>query len=186
MWKITVVFLFLAFPQGAFAAESKVAEPKELKSVELSELRMRKRFGVGFSAAGPLSILGMEIDVNLTENFSIGAGIGTGLDYSTFMVKGRYFLLGEAVSPYVAAGFARWQSDGSTPTRLAPSMLTQTFLAPGYDVTQGFEVLLVYPAIGVQFMHVMGMSVYAEAQYLFKLFDFANGLYAGMGIHWYF
>lgn len=176
-----VAWLMIGLVASALGSPS-----EERETIELKDLRMRKRFGVGFSAAGPLSILGMEIDINISENFSLGAGIGTGLDYSTFMIKGRYFLLGESVSPYLGAGFARWQSDRSTPQRLAPAMLSEQFLPPNYDVTKGFEVLLVYPVLGVQFMHVMGMSVFVEAQYLFKLFDFASGLYAGLGIHWYF
>ena len=151
----------------------------------LEELKMNKRFGIGVSAAGPLSVLGVEIDINLTEQFSIGGGIGTGLDYSTFAVKGKYYLLGETVCPYFAAGLARWWTNGTKEKNIGPSVLANKFLDT-YDYTNGFNVWILYPAVGVQFFHSMGFSVYAELQYLFKLFSFSNGTYAGMGVYWYF
>lgn len=154
--------------------------------ISLPELRMTKRFGFGFSAAGPLSILGMEVDVNVTEEISIGGGIGTGLDYSTFMVKGRYFLLGKSVSPYFGAGFARWWTSRSIDKNIGPSVLVDEFLSESEDLSKGFSVYTFYPLIGVQFMHPMGLAVFAELHYLFKLFNFANGTYAGLGMHWYF
>lgn len=152
----------------------------------LEELKLKKRFGLGFGAGGGLAVLGIEADVNITSDFSISGGIGTGIDYSTFTVKGRYFIPGEWVSPYAAVGFARWWTNGTRETQVGPSVLANKFLEPNQDLSQGFSVFLVYPAVGVQFMHVMGLSIYAELQYLFRLFSFANGTYAGLGAHWYF
>jgi asparagine synthetase B (glutamine-hydrolysing) len=37
----------------------------------------------------------------------MSGGIGTGLDYSTFAVKGKYYLLGDSVSPYFGLGMSR-------------------------------------------------------------------------------
>lgn len=153
---------------------------------DLAEIRMEKRFGVGLGAAGPLSVLGVEGDVNLTEVFSVAGGIGTGLDYSTFMAKGRYFLLGKSVTPYFGAGIARWWTMGTKETKLKPSVLANKFLSPADDPSQGFSIFLFYPLVGVQFLHPSGFSVSAELQYLFKLMNFANGTYAGLGVHWYF
>ena len=152
----------------------------------LEDFRLAHRFGVGFSAGGMLSILGIEADVNLTEQLSISGGLGTGLDYSTFMVKARYFLLGQWVSPYVAASFGRWWTSGTKDKNLSPSILANKFLGPGYDATNGFSVYLLSPAVGVQFMHPLGFAISFELQYLFKLIDFSNGTYAGLGMHWYF
>ena len=154
-------------------------------SENLEEIKMKKRFGIGFSAAGPLSVLGIEADINLTENISVSGGIGTGLDYSTLILKAKYFLLGEQVSPYFAAGVARWWTDGTKEKSIGPSVLSNKFLESG-DYSKGFNVWMVYPAIGVQFLHPLGFSVYAEAQYLFKLFNFSSGTYAGLGVYWYF
>jgi hypothetical protein len=166
--------LFLLFGFSASGASS------------LEELKMEKRFGIGFSAGGPLSILGIEADVNFTEQFSVSGGVGTGLDYNSLMLKARYSLLGKWVSPYFAAGFARWWSGGTNAKNLGPSLLTNTFLPPGYDTSKGFDVCMVYPAFGVEFMHPAGVSFFGEVQYLFKLFDLANGFYGGLGMHWYF
>ena len=152
----------------------------------VENLKMQKRFGMGLSVGGPLATLGFEIDMNFMPEFSISGGVGTGLDYSTFMVKARYFLPGEWVSPYFAAGFARWWSNGTRETDLSPAVLKKTFLGGQSSYERGFSVFLVYPAIGVQVMHSTGLSFFAEAQYLFQLMNFANGTYAGCGVHWYF
>src|SRR4051812_49308480 len=92
-------------PPSDAKTEAAHARPKKEGVSSLEDLKMRKRFGLGMSAAGPLSMVGIEADVNITEDFSVSGGIGTGIDYSTFMVKGRYFLLGEWVSPYIGGGF---------------------------------------------------------------------------------
>jgi hypothetical protein len=155
-------------------------------SERLEDLKIRRRFGVGITGGGPLSVLGIEADVNLTENLSISAGIGTGLDYSTFMAKVRYYLLGEWVSPYIGVAVARWWTDGTPTTNLGPSLLRTRFLDPTYDASQGFSIWLLSPAVGVQFMHPAGFAVSAEVQYFFKLFTFANGAYASLSAHWYF
>lgn len=153
---------------------------------QLEAMKMARRFGIGMGAGGTLAVLGLEVDVNITESISVTAGLGTGIDYNTLMLKGRYFLLGEWVSPYAGVSLARWWTDGTTATQIGPSVLVTRFLPTGYDLTQGFSLFLLSPSIGVQFMHPMGFAVNVELQYLFKLMDFANGTYAGLSAHWYF
>ncbi|MCB0416619.1 MAG: hypothetical protein KDD39_03145 [Bdellovibrionales bacterium] len=179
-----LVGLVLVF--GLFAPTRVWTAEGQTESFSLQQLRMEKRFGFGVSAAGPLSLLGLEIDINLSEEWSIGGGLGTGLDYNTMMVKARYFMLGKSVSPYVGAGIARWWSKGTSEASLSPSLLSEKMIDPGTDLRNGFDVFMVYPCLGVQFMHPMGMAVFAELQYFFKLFNLANGAYAGLGMHWYF
>lgn len=151
-------------------------------AISLEEIKMRKRFGIGAAAAGPHGLFGAEVDVNITPECSVGLGMGTGVEYRTAMAKIRYFLPGEWVSPYLAVGAARWWADRAAPERLSPPLLVDQFI-PGGN-TQ-FDVVLVYPALGVQFMQSTGVSFFAEVQYLFQLFDFRNALYAGAGVHWY-
>ncbi len=150
----------------------------------LEDLKMDKRFGIGIEVGGPMAIMGIDIDVNVTEQFSLSAGLGTGMDYSTIGLKARYFLPGKTVSPYIGAGFAHWWSQGTNDTSPGPGIL-QRFLV-GDDPRQGFSLFIVYPTFGVQFLHASGFEVSAEVEYLFKLFDMANGPYAGLGVHWYF
>jgi hypothetical protein len=152
---------------------------------QLEALKMRKRFGVGVTAAGPLSVLGVEIDIHVTEAVSVSGGLGTGLDYSTFMLKGKYFLLGEKVSPYIGGGLARWWTDGTSEKNIGPSVLKNKFLS-GNDFSQGFNVWMLYPALGVQYMHPQGIAFYAEIQALIKIPTVATGTYAGMGALVYF
>lgn len=170
--KFALLFAFVFSPQGF---------PASLEALKLS-----RRFGLGISGGGPLSVVGIEVDINLREDISLSLGAGTGLDYSTAMVKGRYFLLGEWVSPYVGFSLARWWTGGTTAANIGPSVLTRVFLPAGYDYTQGFSVFFMAPAIGVQFMHPMGFAVSLELQYFFKLVDLANGTFAGLSAHWYF
>ena len=161
-------------------------ENREYHYRELEELKMEHRFGIGVSAGGPLAVLGLEADVNINSQLSVSGGLGTGLDYSTFMVKARYFLPGKWVSPYAAFAVARWWTDATRDRNIGPSVLLNKFLAPEYNPTDGFSVFLFSPSIGVQIMHPMGVAFFAELQYLFKFFSLANGTYAGLGAHWYF
>ncbi len=165
----TAIFLSLFFISALFATAG-----------GLEELKLKKRIGLGVVAGGPFSVLGLEIDINVTEEISVSGGLGTGLDYSTFTIKGKYFLLGEKFSPYIGAGLARWWTDGTSETNIGPSILKNKFLSDS-NYINGFNIWLLYPALGVQYIHPSGVSFYAEIQALFKLPTFANGTYAGLG-----
>jgi len=151
----------------------------------LDDFKTERRFGAGVGVGGPLSSLGLEIEFNIKPEISVTGGLGTGMDYSTLAVKGRYFLLGDQVSPYFLFGLARWWSQGTTQSDIGPAVLKNIFL-DGADPRNGFSVWTIYPGIGVQFIHDSGFSVYLEAHYLFKILNFANGTYAGMGVSWFF
>lgn len=152
----------------------------------VEELKESKRFGLGISGGGLLSMLGIEADINLSGAVSFSIGIGTGLDYNTMMAKLRFFLPGQWVSPYLGVGVGRWWTDGTRETKIGPSILANQFLGGRTDHTQGFNVWLVSPSLGVQFMHPAGIGFFAELQQIFRVFSMANGTYGGMGIHWYF
>lgn len=154
-------------------------------TTNVDDLKMRRRFGFGMSAGGPLSVLGLEVDVNLETNFALSAGLGTGIDYSTFMLKARYFLPGEWVSPYFALGVARWWTDHPTDSRISPALLRIKFLGDK-TAPNGFDSPILFPAFGVQFMSAAGFAFFAEVQILLQLFDFAYGTFGGAGMHWYF
>lgn len=159
---------------------------KSSASTSLASLKEEKRFGLGLSGGGLLSVMGAEIDVNVTPEVSFSMGLGTGLDYSTFMMKTRLFLPGAWVSPYLMAGVARWWTNGTNEKNVGPSVLRNKFLEGDNDHSDGFNVWLFSPGLGVQFMHPLGFAFFAEVQYLFRLFSLANGTYAGAGMHWYF
>lgn len=171
-----LVFLMVLVCSSSFASKS---------SANVEELKMNKRFGLGLSAGGGLSIMGIEGDVNVSPEFSLTLGLGTGIDYNTFMAKGRFYLPGQWVSPYAGFGVARWWTGGTKETKMSPSVLANKFLGGQTDFTKGFDVWMVYPALGVQFMHSLGFSFYVEVEYLFRLVSFTSGTYAGLGAHWY-
>lgn len=161
-----------------------VGSGSALSALEI--LKTKKRFGLGLTAGGGLGIMGIEGDINLVPELSVSIGWGTGIDYSSFHVKARYFILGEWVSPYIGLGFAHWWADGRGDRNVSPSILRNKFLKTVDDPSQGFSIFMGYPCVGVQFMHEYGFSVSAEVLALFKLFGLANGTYAGASFHWYF
>lgn len=183
--------LLLCFSSVSFAGrlphsiEESPADSKKFKPLP-QEQRMQKRFGVGLSAGGGAAKLGFEVDVNLTEDFSLSGTWGTGFDYSTFAVRGRYFLLGNSLSPYLGLGLARWWSNGTREKDFSPAILKNEFLADGKNTEDGFSVFILYPTVGVQFLHSSGFSASFELEYMFRMFTLANGTYAGLGAHWYF
>ncbi len=181
LWVLCLTMGF-SVPFSAPFGASSVA----LGTTRVEEQRLSKRFGVGASAGGQLAMLGVEMDVNFTESWSIGAGVGTGIDYSTLMLKSKLYISGQWVSPYFGVTLARWWSDGTKESQIGPSVLKNKFLDPGQDLAQGFDILIVSPSFGVQFMHSSGLAFYAELEYLFKLPLLQNGTYAGGGILWYF
>lgn len=156
-------------------------------SPEVAELKTTRRFGVGFSAGGPLGVFGIDMDVNLSEFLSLGGGFGTGFDYNSFMFKARYFILGTRVNPYIAFGFARWYSRTGIddPKSVRPGLLVRNFLK-GEDLSGHFAVNFLFPAIGVQYLHPWGFAVFGELYYFLKLNGIAHASYAGLGFHWYF
>ena len=60
-----ILWVALSFSSGVYAA-----------TTGLDELRMAKRFGIGVEAGGALAVMGISVDVNITENFSVGGGLG--------------------------------------------------------------------------------------------------------------
>lgn len=167
-------------------ATSLFAARERENSTSLESLKMDKRFGIGVTAAGPLAIMGIEIDINVAEDFSLSGGIGTGMDYSTMAVKSRYYLLGKSVSPYIGLGMARWWSSSVSSRDIAPGFFAKSFLPEDFKPETGFNVFMMYPTLGVQYLNVMGIEFSAEVMYLVKLMNFASSPYAGAGVHWYF
>lgn len=186
---LSLLLLSLSLPAFAGKLPHTAKEaPQERASVSLplQDLRLQKRFGVGIAAGGGVAMFGIEVDVNLTEDYSLSGALGTGIDYSTFAIKGRYFLLGREFSPYLGLGFARWWTNGTQERNVAPAILKNEFLADEKDFADGFSVYILYPAFGVQFLHQSGFSMSAELQYMFRMFNFSNGTYAGLSAQWYF
>jgi hypothetical protein len=172
-----LLYLICFLPAILFAATT---------STSIEALKMDKRFGIGIGAGGASGVLGLEIDINLDENVSLTGGWGSGIDYSTVSLKGRYFFPGRSVSPYVGGGLARWWADSVASKDLNPGMIARHFLPDDFEPGKGFNLLLLYPVLGMQYVHPMGIEFSAELMYFFKMLNFANNAYAGFGVHWYF
>lgn len=199
MKKITLLLVCVFLCQNGFSGKIPTSAEEGAKvganvgdsaSVEryqgVEDLKEKKRFGIGVSGGGLLSMLGVEADINLSPAVSFSLGIGTGLDYNTMMAKLRFFLPGQWVSPYLGVGVGRWWTEGTRETNVGPSLLANQFLGGNTNLSQGFDIWVASPSLGVQFMHPMGIGFFAELQQIFRIPSLANGTYGGMGIHWYF
>lgn len=152
----------------------------------IAQIREERRFGVGASLGGGLGVVGFEVDVNINDWLSLTGGYGAGIEFHSWTVKARALLPGAWVAPYAAFGVGRWWAGPTGESRPGPGLLAGRLLAPGEDAAQGFDVVLVYPAVGVQWMLPSAFSFYAEMQCLFRMFSLRNAFYLGAGAHMYF
>ncbi len=146
-------------------------------------------FGVGFVGAGAYGIFAGEMDVAVSDNFSVGLGLGTGMSYSTWGLYGRYYLKQGELNSFFQFGYANWYMGKapSSPEDLAPGYLaSRFFLDQQGNLPETLRVHLAYPAIGVLYQHSSGLAMTGQLQYLINLQDFFGGLAGALGFHYYF
>lgn len=198
---ILVIFVFLpnAFAERILIRDGKrntTSDETSIRSGSSTDgLSMRKdrRVAIGFSAAGPLGVLGANLELNFNPRWGIMGGYGTGFTYQTWMFQVKRVLAGEYLLPYLAGGVARWYT--TTPsngpvTRDAQPAYLEKFLNNREKETGEFSQLLIYPAFGLQYMQLngdyAGLSVFAEVVMLLDIGDFEAALTATVGMLYYF
>lgn len=190
-----VTFAALAIGMSAFAGKlptTAAGAPASGRSTEWSrpegieQIREEKRFGIGASVGGALGVFGFEADVNVNDWLSLTGGYGAGIDFSSWTVKARALLPGAWVAPYAALGVGRWWTSGTGEARPGPAFLSAKLLAPDENAAKGFDVVFLYPAVGVQWMLPSAFAFYAEMQGLVRLFSLRHAFYVGGGAHMYF
>ncbi len=146
-------------------------------------------FGVGFVGAGAYGIFAGEVDVAVNDSFSIGAGLGTGMSYSTWGLYGRMFLKQGPLSSFFQFGYSNWFM-GKAPNNaedLAPYYLTKRFfLSENGELPESLRIHLAYPAVGILYQHESGLAMTAQLQYLINMQDFFGGIAGSLGFHYYF
>lgn len=139
---------------------------------------------LGVVGAGVYGVIGFEVDIRLGD-WNIGGGIGTGYDYRSWGVRGRYYMGDSKWTPYIDIGYAHWSlSDEPKDNKPGfPGYLTKRFFSND-DATdiKNKNVNLVYPGIGIMYMGPYHFAVSAEAQYLVHLKDFQGGLIGSLGL----
>jgi len=156
-------------------------------------LRKERRVAVGFSAAGPLGVLGGNLELNFNPRWGVMAGYGTGFSYQTWTLQVKRVLAGEFLLPYLAGGLSRWYTTtpgkGPVSKDLQPGYL-ERFLSDTEKQSGEFTQLLVYPAFGLQYIQLngdyAGLSVFAEVCMLLGLDDFEAAPTATVGMLYYF
>ncbi len=170
-----------------------VTESTSRSSSDGLTLRKERRVAIGASAAGPLGVLGANLELSFNPRWSIMAGYGTGFTYQSWTFQVKRVLAGEYLLPYLAGGIARWYT--TTPGKEPISKETQ----PGYlekflsntEKERGeFSQVLIYPAFGLQFIQLSGdyagLSVFAELVMLLDVGDFEAAPTGTVGMLYYF
>jgi hypothetical protein len=146
-------------------------------------------FGLGFVGAGAYGIFAGEIDVAVNDDLSLGAGLGTGMSYSSWGLYARFYMKQSTLSSFFQAGYANWYM-GKAPESaedLAPYYLTKRFFVSETGrLPQSLRIHLLYPAMGVLYQHESGLAITGQLQYLINIQDFFGGLAGSLGFHYYF
>lgn len=177
---------------GGDTPSSKEAPSRIVKQGDDSwDLRSKRRVGIGFSAAGPLGFLGLNMELNFSPKWGAVAGFGGGRGYQSYTFQAKRVLAGEWLAPYMAMGYSRWMStrEGEVaPT--TPGFLYDRFLTDAEKQSGNFSEDLVFPAFGLQYLQLRGpwsgFSVFAEVLMLLDVEDFQTAPTGTLGMLYYF
>jgi hypothetical protein len=153
-------------------------------------IRASRRVAVGLQAAGSQGLLGMNLELNFDPalGFMLSYGVGSSFQSLSFAVKKH--LGGEAVSPYISAGYSRWFSNGGDLKDTSPSFLTDKFLSESEKRTGNFAHNIFYPGAGLQYTQLSGpwtgTAVYAEVMILVDTEEFISAPTGALGFLYYF
>jgi len=158
------------------------------------ELRKKRRVAVGTSVAGPLGVVGLNLELNFNPRWSVMAGYGTGFEYQSYNFQFKRVLAGEYLLPYMSAGLARWYTaqPGNRPvnSELQPSFLYERFISQYEKDTGEFSEILIYPGFGLQYVQLTGdwagVSIYGELLLLIDVEDLQTAPTATLGLLYYF
>jgi hypothetical protein len=170
-----------------------VSDGSSFTSADGISLRRERKVAVGVSVAGPLAVLGGNLELNFDPQWGIMGGFGTGFSYQTWTFQVKRVLAGEYLLPYLAGGIARWYtttpSNGRISDNVQPSYL-QRFLSDSEKESGQFSKILLYPAFGLQYMQLSGdyagLSVYAEVCLLLNVGDMESAPTGTLGMLYYF
>ncbi len=196
--KFTLILLSLWI---SFSVEAKkiqidddaVAEIKSPKSAKTgNSMRKVRRVGMGASAAGPLGLGGVHMELNFSPSSGFLAGFGGGPGFQAYTFQYKQVLMGESLLPYAAAGFSRWMNfDPKGPIReTTPGILAERFMSDEDKANGTIAETLFYPAFGLQYVQLTGdwagFSVYTEVVLLIDVGDFVAAPTGTIGTTYFF
>ncbi|MCH2533216.1 MAG: hypothetical protein MK008_02105 [Bdellovibrionales bacterium] len=198
MNKIALLLVFLI----SSAANAKIfvdnygrSVTKAYKKTASTSTKMRelRRVGVGLGVSGLYGTTGLGLDLNFTATNTIQTAFGIGERYQTFHIQYKKYVGGESFSPYVGAGYARWYSVGSEKSSYnssTPKFLSEKFLTAEERLSGEFQVNMLFPSVGVQFLKLngdwAGMGLFAELVMLIDIEGLVSAPTGGLGLYYYF
>lgn len=192
----TLIFLI------SMSAEAKIyidnygrSVSKSYKKIANSSTQMRelRRVGVGLGVSGLYGTTGLGLDLNFTSKSTIQTAFGIGDEYQTFHIQYKQYIGGDSFSPYIGAGYARWYSVGSEPSSYSsssPKFLSEKFLSAEERLSGEFQVNMIFPSVGVQFLKLSGdwagTGMFAELVMLIDVEGLVSAPTGGLGVYYYF
>jgi hypothetical protein len=158
----------------------------------VSSLRKTKKLGLQTTVAGAAGLLGLNMEVNLNENFAISMGPGVSRGFRSFNAHVKKFMGGNRFSPYFVGGFSRWYSsareEGVEST--TPEFVEKKFLTGRERRTGKFAENIIYPGLGLQYLKTSGdwsgLGFFGEILFLVDIDDLETSPTAGVGSIFYF
>lgn len=183
---VTFILIFLTFllsPIFSYAAEE-----EDVSSTQISyNPRDDYRFGVGSVVGGPFGVVGLVGDMNWYSTINAEIGVGTGIYFDSYVLQGRYLILDHPFTPYAGAGLAYWNStqDGPKTAQKSPSAVKLGLVKQDGSNLKGG--IVIFPlSLGIHYISDLGLSLYAEVNFLVSTVN-ANGTpYGALGFQWYF
>jgi len=184
------VILLPASPVSSGEPVSNQRVVVEQKKKFLDPIDKKHIFGVGFMLMGPYGIGGLELDFRMGTRSTLGLGVGTGHLYHTWHLYGRHFMFSNGpIQSFVQLGYTNWRSRDKLigNTNSFPEFLTKEFLTDGNRNFTGKENgHMIYPAIGVNYEHHLGINIYGIIQYLIRVDELRARPNVGLGVMYYF
>lgn len=145
-------------------------------------------FGMGLVGAGAYGIFGGELRLGFGNEWEMGAGIGTGLNYSTWAVNSRFYFFDGEINPFAEFGYANWtlrrlSSNGEKPK---PHFIASRFFEDKGTYRLGATRNLLYPGIGVLYQNPSGIAFLFQLQYFINIKNTNGALYGSLGAFYYF
>jgi hypothetical protein len=153
-------------------------------------LRELRRAGISFNAAGDLGLAGAKVELNLTPQWSVGAGAGGSADFRSFSFQVTRYMLGTNFLPYSGIGIARWYGNPGQINDSTPSVLTDTLMSDSDRRDGKVRELLITPRLGLQYLTTegpyAGYGFFAEVVVLLDIKDLVMAPTGSLGVSYYF
>lgn len=195
----SLIFVFLLTSVSSPAAifvrggqRQNVGESNTKSSSDGYSMRKIRRVGIGASGAGPLGMLGANLELNFTPKWGLMAGYGTGMTYQSYTFQVKRVLAGEYLLPYLAGGVSRWYtaSEGRGKIENIQPAFLERFMSADEKSKGEFSEILLYPAFGLQYVQLdgawAGYSMFVEILLLVDIEDFETAPTGTVGFLYYF